>query len=70
MSSGCDLSCALMVGMQSVAQCTAWLNLASLGAIGRVVVTVRLENGMQSVSRCSARDLLAGPEQLQYLHSQ
>ena len=40
-----------MTGQQSVVRCTAWRNLAGLGAIGRVVVAVRFENGTQSVSR-------------------
>ena len=50
-------------------ECTAWRNSAGLGAIGRVVVGVRLENVLQSVSRCSARDLLAGPSAAPFLQS-
>ena len=42
---------------------------AGLGAIGRVVVAVGLENGMPPVYRCTARDLLAGPGRLQFFHA-
>ena len=43
----------MVTGKQSVTRSSAWRNLAGLIAICRVVVAVRLENEMQSVSRCT-----------------
>ena len=72
MSSGSELSFSFFGDCKATSP-DAWprgIRLPGLGPIGRIVVAVRLQNGMQSVSRCPARDLLAGLEQLPSLLSQ